>query len=720
MDNSAAAQYLDMLFGTRQGYVAVAYKVPQEDNKGEWKEAQFEWPTQKSALLKWASDHTKHNVFICPALRVDPHVRKKGDIKPTHWLWADVDWQNVPEDRKAEIIKRVNEVGTLTNRSGSGENTHVYVKLTKPVGPDEFAKLNTGLRDYLLADNKQADNSFLRLPGTTNWKTPAGVVVRMSGGNKKAWSAGDLLRKRAFRDAKVVTDADAIDWEFVQVEGLTRRMRDRLEMPVAEAYGRYGNRHKAVFAITKDLHKWGLGPDEIHSLMHAFPPAQSKAGEENGYDVHADVDRCLARIRQIEEAAPDLTEEEQEEIGEVLTELDEGEFRTERVSEIAQGIRDRNAAVELVKDEEARSRHTKPPAEYSERFSDALSAPPEPTQYLIDGLCSASGTVVISGQYKTGKTHLMVASLITSLADNQPFLGTHDVHVPDDGAIVGHWNLEMSRLDLVDKYMRPAEYKNPDNVFLAHWQGIPFSLLTEPGKRDAIEWLTERGVQVWTIDSWSALCRMARVDPNDNKEVGTLVEAITEVKRSASVQVVFMLAHIARASSESDRPGTKGASELDQAVDTRWMLTVDKSEVRYLTAEGRGTSLSPTSLEFDESTGRSKSGATRQSAAAFGGAQMVASALQSMNGSGLNKTALIKKLKEIQPRLGNGKAGEYIEEALTADLIEVREERGRAGVAKVHYLTADTAPVDDPMRNGTPGLVDGSGVMRQPKSRRRT
>jgi len=710
MDNSAAEQYLTKLFGTRQGYVSVAYKVPQEDNKGEWKESQFEWPKQKAALLKWASAHTKHNVFICPALRKDPHVRKKGDMQPTHWLWADVDWQFIPENRKAEIIKRVNEVGTLTIRSGSGENTHVYVKLTNPVSADEFAKLNTGLRDYLLADNKQADNSFLRLPGTTNWKTAEGVVVRSTGGNNKAWSVDSLMAKRAFRDAKVTDDAGAIDWEFVQVEGLTRRMRDRIAMTVGEALGRYSKRHKAVFAVTKDLHRWGLGSDEIHSLMHEFPPAQSKAGEENGYDVHTDVDRCLTRIRQIEDVAPDLTDEEQEEIGEALTELDEGEFRTERVNEIAQSIRDRNAAVEMVKAEEARSRHTKPPAEYSESLDDALSMPPEPVQYLIDGLCSASGTVVISGQYKTGKTHLMVASLITSLADNQPFLGTHHVHVPDGGAIVGHWNLEMSRLDLIDKYMRPAEFKNPGNVKLAHWQGIPFSLLTEPGKRDAIEWLTERAVQVWTIDSWSALCRMARVDPNDNRDVGALVESITEVKRSANVQAVFMLAHIARASSESDRPGTKGASELDQAVDTRWMLTVDKSEVRYLTAEGRGTSLSPTSLEFDEVTGRSKSGATRQSAAAFGGAQMVASALQSMNGGGLNKTALIKKLREIQPGLGQRKAAEYIEEALTADLIEIREEHGRGAPSLVHYLTADTAPSGDRHRNATPSVVDLSGV----------
>jgi hypothetical protein len=148
--------------------------------------------------------------------------------------------------------------------------------------------------------------------------------------------------------------------------------------------------------------------------------------------------------------------------------------------------------------------------------------PPAPVQWLIEGLCSATANVVITGQYKTGKTKMMVASLISALADGEDFLGVHKVHVPEGGAVVGHWNLEMSALDLIDKYMRPVGYKNPDNIHLANWQGYRLNILTEPGMAHAVEWLKERAIQVWTIDSWSALCRMCGVDPNNGSEVSML------------------------------------------------------------------------------------------------------------------------------------------------------------------------------------------------------
>jgi hypothetical protein len=717
VNKAAAAQYLTDLFGTRQGFVAVAHKVP--GDKGNWKEAQFEWPRGKNALLQWAADHTTDNVFICPALRIDPHVRKKGDMRPTSWLWADVDWQTIPAENRAGVKRKIAEVASKTVRSGSGENVHVYVKLTRDVDRDEFAKLNTGLRDYLLADTKQADNSFLRLPGTTNWKTEGGSPVKAIGSGGEVWEPSALLKKPVFRNAKVAVDAEASDWDFVEVEGMSRRMMSRVQMTLEEAYGIYHKRHKAVWAITKELHrKWGLDNDQIHSLMHTFPPALSKAAEENGYDVHTDIDRCLSAIR----ATEGLTREEAEEVEGDALELatdaddhDEYEADVERL--VAAKLKNREAE-RRARQQEAMAGHTEPPSDTSTCLSDALSVPPEPVQWLINGLCSAEANVVIAGQYKSGKTKLMLASLIKALVDDEQFLGAYDVQVPNGGAIVGHWNLEMSALDVIDKYMRPVGYTNTHNVHIANWRGYRLNILTEPGKDAAVEWLKSRNVQVWTLDSWTALCRMCGVDPNSGVEASSLIGAIDEIKQRAGVPVFFFLAHIARASADSERPGTRGASEVDDHVDTRWMFTVDKSEIRYLAVQGRDTEMSPTSLEFNEKTGMSKAGTTRQTAAAFGGTQMVVSALQSMNGKGLNKTALVKKLKEIQGGLSSRKADEYIEEALTADFIELREEHGRAGVSKVHYLTSDSAPEDDRQRKATPGLVDLSSV-RQPNGRRR-
>jgi hypothetical protein len=706
MDKRAAEQYLRQIYGTQQGYVAVGYK----DRDNTWHEDQFAWPSEKAKLLAWAERDS--NIFICPTLRRNAHTRKKGDMLPTRWLWADVDWQTVPADKLEEVNRRIAELGGVTVLSGSGDNVHVYVELSRQVDASEHAKLNTGLRDYLYADNKQADNSLLRLPGTTNWKTDQGSPVQWQKKTSRAMSPDALLKRRVFRDAKVPPEVEAAEWDFVPMDGVSKRVMRLVQMPVDESLGRYGKRHKAVWAVTKQLTRWGYGPDEVHSLMHTFPPALDKMAEENGYDPHLDIDRCLAAVRATEK----LTEAQQSDIEEDVFELaDEADDLTEfeeRVRRLAQAELERSEARKRARILEAERSWVPPPDHTSQTLSDALRVPPAPQQYLIDGLVSAQGRVVIVGQYKTGKTYLMVCSLLTALADDEPFLGVYDVHVPEGGAVVGHWNLEMSELDLVDKYMRPAEFKNPGNVHLAHWQGYRVGLLTEPGQAAAIAWLKDREAKVWTIDSWSALCRSSGVDPNDGKDVGMLMSAIDEIKREAGIDAVFMLAHIARASSDSDKPGTKGSSVVDEAVDTRWMFTVDKSDVRYLSAEGRGTQMSAISLDFDETTGRSKLGSTtRQTAAMDGWVQVIIRILKNHGGRGMSSTTLVKLMKETKP-IGVRMAKDAIVEAIEAGHVIVREESAGHGgrPSKMHYLTDDNAPDGDRMRRATPREVNLSNV----------
>lgn len=715
MNKRAAGQYLDRLFGSRVGHVAVAYK----DKGQSWQECQFAWPAERGKLLGWAEVHQDANIFVCPALRKDGHTRKKGDGQELRWLWADVDWQGVPADRAVEVKERIADLGSLVVASGSGENVHVYVELTREVDSAEFIKLNTGLRDYLYADNKQADNSLLRLPGTTNWKTEAGSPVRVdreTGGRKVDPAA--LMKRRAFRDARVVEDAESTEWDFVEVEGLPRRVKALVEMPVAEAEARYGSRYKAVWAVTGELHKRGLGSDEIHSLMDKFPAALDKMAEENGYDVHRDVEKRLLWDRSRESSVEEDTEVD-EDAGDLFEDVSLEDMQNEAIAEGVEKELLRRAIRRAADMAEATAGHTAPPADATTTLSDALSVPAAPVQWLIEGMCSADATVVIAGQYKTGKTKIMVASLISALVDGEPFLGSKPVHVPEGGAKVGHWNLEMSGLDLIDKYMRPVGYKNPQNIKIANWRGYAVNILTEPGKADAVAWL--KGCDVWTIDSWTALCRMCGVDPNSGKEVGALLGRIEEIKVEANVRVCFFLAHTARASADSDKPGSRGASELDDHVDSRWMLTVDKSDVRFIQAEGRDTQVSAVSLDFNEETGQSTIGAvSRRSAATDGGVQVVVRVLKDMGGRGLSISTLTKKVQEVQKgSVRNIK--EYIAEAIEAGFVEVKEEPTARGgrPSKVHYLVGDTPPEDGGRAmNATPREVNLSAVSVRTNRRR--
>jgi hypothetical protein len=710
MDKRAAGQYLDNLFGRRAGHVAVAYK-----DKGEsWQEHTFAWPKGRVSLLKWAEIHQDANVFICPALRKNPN-RVKGDGTALDWLWADVDMDKVPTIKRADVEARIKALGTLTVASGSGDNRHVYVKLERQVTIEEHRKLNTGLRDYLYADAKHADNSLLRLPGTTNWKTDAGSAVAIVGEATDKRSVDTLMQIPAFRKARVTSLDGTGDWTPVEMDGLPRRVKAMASMPVDEAVAKYGSRYKAVWAITGELYKRGLTPDMVHTLMDQFPAAVQKNEDEHaGYDVHKDVSRRIDRDNQ---AIPAEVEEDEDDPFPEADDEDESDQKQRDFNDSVEKELQRRGIRRAADMAEAMAGHTQPPDDTSESLDDALSMPAEPIQYLIDGLCSATGTVVITGQYKSGKTHLMTSSLIRSLADNEPFLGARHVHVPEEGAIVGHWNLEMSRLDLVDKYMRPAQFANPHNVKLAHWQGYRVNLLSEPGKRDAVNWLRSRSVRVWTIDSWTALCRMSGVDPNDNKEVADLYATVVEIKIEVGIQAVFILAHTARSSSESEKPGTKGASSLDEMVDTRWMFTVDKSDVRWLQAEGRGTQMSAISLDFDEDTGRSTVGSvSRQSAAQDGMVQLIARTLKD-HPEGLSQATLVKMVKEVN-RKGVSAIKDGIREAEETGFIEIKDvQGGRGRPVKVHFLAGLEKPMGDKRMNATPRSVNLAGV--HVRSRRR-
>ncbi len=435
MDKRAAGQYLDKLFGTAQGHVAVAYK----DKGQSWQECQFAWPAERTKLMGWAEVHQDANVFICPALRKDAHTRKKRDMIPGRWLWADVDWQSVPKDKADEVHSRIAELGTYVVASGSGDNAHVYVKLNADVTAEEFIKLNTGLRDYLYADNKQADNSLLRLPGTMNWKTEDGSPVAARGGHGKEVLKANLVKRRAFRDAKVIADADAMDWNFTEVEGLPRRLARKVQMPVDEATARYGTRHGAVWATAGDLIKAGMGPDEVHSLMDKFPAALSKAADENGYDVHRDVDKRLAYDRATLALTADEEAAIEDDAFELATDEDDADEYQRKLTALVETELLRSEARKRARLLEAERGWVEPPPSVSRSLTDALSTPADPEPYLIEGLAPARGNVVLTAQYKSGKTDLLMGSLARSLADGTPFLDKFEVFTPPGGLKVGHW-----------------------------------------------------------------------------------------------------------------------------------------------------------------------------------------------------------------------------------------------------------------------------------------
>lgn len=711
MDKRAAGQYLDTIFGSAVGYVAVAYK----DKDQSWQESQFLWPKDKAKLIGWAEVHKDANVFVCPALRKDGHTRKKGDGTALRWLWADVDWQSVPADRVDDVAKRINELGSVVVKSGSGDNSHVYVELNQEVSPSEFIKLNTGLRDYLYADNKQADNSLLRLPGTVNWKTDAGSPVVWSNEKRRRGTGKDpalLMKKHVFRDARVIEDVEATEWEFTEVEGLPRRIQAMVTMDVAQAEARYGNRFKAVWAVTGDLHKRGLGADEIHSLMDKFPPAVSKAADENGYDVHRDVDKRLAYDRSKNVVVED-DEEAAEDAGDIFEEMTAEEVMESLVAEGVEKELMRRTIRRAADMAESERTWVEPPPTVSQSLTDALVHPPEAEPFLIAGLAPIRGNIVLTAQFKSGKTDLVVGSLARSLCDGVPFLDKFDVTTPAGGMRVGHWNLEMDHAFLVDQYIRPSGYVNTDNLVIASLRGYRISLTSEVGRKWAVNWLKDNQIKVWTIDSIAQLARMCGISENSNEEMAQMFGAIDEIKTEAGVETCFLIAHTGRAEQEVGKERARAATVIDDWPDFRWVMTVDNSEIRYLQVQGRGEGLKPTSLDYDPTTHRyTLGGMSRAGAASDGWVQEVMRIVEAHGEAGITESSLWTKMKEIRP-IGKPLAIQHMVEADDGGfIVRKRAEAnvGRGGrKAWMHYPIAKP-DAGDRTRRATPRDVNLTAV----------
>lgn len=660
-------EYLDLLFGTNPGHVAVAYKGPRDS----WHEQQFEWPTDRSKLLWWAEQHTRGDLFVCPALRADAHTRKKGDGIHLRWLWADVDWDKVPSDKRELVRKRIDQLGSYIVASGTGDNAHVYVRLSREVGAQDHYRLNAGLRDYLYADAKHADNSLLRIPGTKNWKHKGGTPVVVRGGHRKSFRPEQLLALRAFARVK----PGDVDWTRVDVGDVPARLRRLVKMSSDEAIGRYGSRHKAVWAVVGDLNGAGLTSDQIHTMMDQFPPALEKRDDEHGaYDVHKDITRRLAMLQEAQRRLDDGDDWEG-----AFRELTEEEQQSLVVPEAVRRIMERRKHYREALRIEAEESFNPPPPERVRSLADLRANPPTPMKHLIEGLLGIKHNAVLIAQWKTGKTTFAM-DLVKSLVDGDPFLGEFKV---TKQCRVVFWSLEVEMDELTRDFALPMQFERDGDLLVFDGVGHGVNILTEAGKQYAVAQLN--GYDVWVIDSLSVLGAWTGVNVDkDNVDTRRLFAAIDEIKSRSGVSVSVVLAHTPRAEMEEGKERARGASAIDEHAGARWILTADGG-VRFFSVNGRGVSLGQTSLVFNGETKRSVlGGETRAEMAEENNVQAVVSLVR--GAPGLSKLKLTEMVKR-RLKCGVGVARDAIEEAVETGWVEARRETrtsgGRASVR--HY-----------------------------------
>jgi hypothetical protein len=680
---------MHMLFGDHPGYVAVAAKNGQA---GAWSEQVFSWPHDRDLLLSWAKANAHGDVFICPALR-NTKQRAKNDGAHLQWLWADVDWQDVPPERVDDVRRRIAKTATFTVASGSGDNVHVYVKLDRPSTLGVWKHLNAGLRQYLCADAKHTDNALLRIPGTINHKPNGGSVTMGEVGTRTV--NGATLMKHADWQGITLTDDRGVNdgtYDTVDVTSLFKgEIKRRVIMDVDEAIGRYGTRHGAVFQVASWLSKKGLTSDQIHTLMAEFPAGLDKEDDERGYSLHTDIARCLSAQPTVEalEVVDDVFEivEGDDEPDDSLLTAARKRMRTWDVDDLARQMRAQRA-------------FAPPPDDVSYTWAHRTSSPRPPVQFTVEGIAAIGQNVTITGQYKAGKT-LLALNLIRSLVDGEPFLGEFKVNGGGGSSRVGFWSMEMSVTDL-DGYVDPLGITSDGGGRLAvlSGRGYGVNILTDVGKQWAINWLKHWGCNTWVVDSHARMCRMAGVDENDNGAVLGMLHRLDEIKEAAGIGELFYLVHTGRGDNgEGGIARARGATVIDDWADARWVLT-RQGAVRFLAVEGRTVvDMTARSVEFDPETGRMLLGKHDPVSAKVDGLTALIVSLVMDRPGELNGRALRAMVRERAGSAGVGRIKEAIEDAIR--LGALRAVDGARGEKRYWPSAGDDATVSPSRRSET-------------------
>lgn len=257
----------------------------------------------------------------------------------------------------------------------------------------------------------------------------------------------------------------------------------------------------------------------------------------------------------------------------------EEEINRQDAREMARDIRDNRKVMRLWRE----------PLGYNLR-----SAPQfDPITWAIEDVLPTNTNVVLTAQYKTGKTTLIL-NLARCLADGGKFLNLYPV-IPFQGNIA-LWNYEVSD-EMFTRWARAQVIKNDDRIDVLNLRGFTVKLRNPHARTWAIEYLRSHNAAIWVVDPFA---RAMNGDENSNQDVADFLDAFDEIKEAAGVKIGIVVTHTGRAEGAGDR--SRGASRIDDWADVRWLLSSDDERFRYFAATGRDVETVPGRLSFDPLT----------------------------------------------------------------------------------------------------------------------
>lgn len=272
-------------------------------------------------------------------------------------------------------------------------------------------------------------------------------------------------------------------------------------------------------------------------------------------------------------------------------------------------------------------------------LTDLLNEPDAPTRYRIDKAAPENSRIILSAQYKAGKT-TMVANLLRSLADGVPFLNAFDVRGTARIVLIDD---ELSE-NMLRRWLRDQGIENT---------GAVVDTVSLRGKTSTFNPLEDRTRELWAQRLRDASCDYLILDClrpvldalglDENHDVGQFLTAYDALLVDAGIGDSAVVHHMGHAGERS-----RGDSRLQDWPDATWKLvreTDEPNSPRYFSAYGRDVDIFEGRLSYDAETRRlSYAAGSRGDAKTEAAIVAIIELLAKDDGEGLSGNAIEKAI----------------------------------------------------------------------------
>ena len=222
-----------------------------------------------------------------------------------------------------------------------------------------------------------------------------------------------------------------------------------------------------------------------------------------------------------------------------------------------------------------------------------LAEPDASTPMRIVDCQPKDSRVILAAQFKAGKTTL-VANLIRSLRDGDPFLGKYAVARVE--GTIALLDFEMSKEQL-KRWYREQRIANDDRVIVFSMRGraASFNLLDPQVRAEWAVRLRARGVTYLVIDCLRPILDALGLD--EHHDAGAFLVPLDALLADAGIPDALVVHHMGHTEDRS-----RGDSRLRDWSDVEWRLLRkddDPASVRFFTAYGRDVDLKEQQLGYD-------------------------------------------------------------------------------------------------------------------------